>query len=104
MQTDTAAHQLRRQEVAFDGLADEEDRRDDDDRYPAIELRQREPDRQQQADHRSEVGNEGEETGDKADGEPEVEAGKRQANGIEHRQRQADRSLDRKSTSLNSSN
>src|SRR3546814_12078412 len=49
--------------------------------------------RQQQADNRSEVGNEGEETGDKADGEPEVEAGKRQANGIEHRQRQADRSL-----------
>src|SRR3546814_20181149 len=90
MQPDPVADQLRRQHVAFDGLADEEYGGDDGDRDPAIELREREADREHQADQRAEVGNEGEEAGDEADHQAELEAGERQPDRVEHRQRQED--------------
>ena len=93
MQADAVSDQLRCEEIAFHGLSDHKHGGDDGDGDPAVELRQGQSQREHQADHRSDVGNERQEARDEADHQAEVEPGQGQADGIEYRQRQADRAL-----------
>ena len=59
MQPDALADQLRRQHVAFQQLADEEDADHDDDRRPfGPELRDRDAGREHQPGQRADIGNE----------------------------------------------
>jgi hypothetical protein len=88
VQADPLANQLGGQHVAFQDLADEKHQGDDGHRDPAVELRCRKADGKHQADHGADVGNEREEAGDQTDHQAEVEAGQRQADGVEDRQRQ----------------
>ena len=93
MQADTAADQLGREQVAFEGLADEEDGRDDGDARPVVELHPGHADRGDETHGRADEGHEGQQPGDQPDDQPEVEAGNAQGGGIEDRQHGADRGL-----------
>ena len=75
MQPDALADQLRRQHVAFEELADEEDAEHDQDRRVfGPELRDRDAAREHQPGHRPDIGNERDDPGDEPDQQPEAQA------------------------------
>jgi hypothetical protein len=94
MEPDAIAHQLGRQHIALEQMADQENHRDFRHADPFWwELRERHADRERRADQRADEGNEGDESGDQANDEAELQAGQRQANAIERSQAKADQRL-----------
>ena len=91
---DALANQFRRDDVALEELADEEDRDDREDRRPlGPELRHRDPGREHEPGHGTHIGHEGDDAGDEPDQQSEIQAGDREPERVERPEDQADAGL-----------
>lgn len=94
MQADAGADELRLQNVAFQELtAEEDDEHQADPRIIGPELHKRHADRQHEANHRADIGNEADHAGEEADQQAEIQPDEREAGGVIDAEDEAERAL-----------